>query len=139
MSPLVAMDVNRSCAYRKVMIRRRLTQRIFAVAAGYAFALHVLLMSLTPPVDLAGNDSSELAVICQTSSGAYDPAGQHQAPCGPDCLMAGCGMGGWTPPGSSTVANVAPAEIQILLPRPVETLGRATPRTPQVPRAPPHA
>jgi hypothetical protein len=121
------------------MIRRRLIQRIFALAAGYAFTLHVLLMSLTPPVALAGNDASARAVICQMSSGADHPVGQHQAPCGSDCLMAGCGMGGWTPPGSSIVANVAPAKIQILLPPPVETLGRATPRTPQVPRAPPHA
>jgi hypothetical protein len=121
------------------MIRRRLTQRIFALAAGYAFALHVLLMSLPPPVALVGNDSSALTVICQTSSGADHPAGQDRAPCGPDCLMAGCGMGGWTPPGSSIVANVAPAEIQILLPSPVVTFGCATPRTPQVPRAPPHA
>jgi hypothetical protein len=120
------------------MIRRRITQRIFALAGGYAFALHVLLMSLTPPVGLA-NNTSALAVICQTSSDADHPAGQHQAPCGPDCLMAGCGMGGGTPPGSSIVANLAPAEIQILSPQPLETLGRAAVRTPQVPRAPPHA
>ena len=121
------------------MIRRRLIQRIFAVAAGYTFALHVLLMSLTPPLGLAGYDSSALAVICQTSPDVDHPAGQHQAPCGPDCLMAGCGIGGSMPPGSSVVTNVPPATIQILLPQPVKTLGRATPRTPQVPRAPPHA
>jgi hypothetical protein len=118
-----------------------LPARVSSLVAAYVLALHALLsaIGLTTPLTTQLANAPALAVICSTS-GTDQPADHDQAPCTLHCLLtAGCGAGGGAPSGSGIVVSVAPAEIRISLPQGPRTPGRATTKSPQLPRAPPLA
>ena len=124
------------------MIRRGLPIRICALVAAYALVLHALLASIAPAAHLPSNALSTNAVICTGTPGAGQPAGQDQrdhATCVLHCLFAGCAMDGSTPVVSDIFAVFAPADSRVAMLQPAETLGRATTKNPQIPRAPPLA
>ena len=121
------------------MLTHSFSIRVFALLAAYALALQLLLLSMTPQATLAGNALAALGVVCTAEQGADLPAGQDHPPCAPDCLMASCGHGSTGPSSATTASHIASAEIRISLFAPIETLGRAITRTPQIPRAPPRA
>jgi hypothetical protein len=127
------------------MIRRGLPIRIFALIAAYALVLHTVLASTALSAHLPGHAPFTNAIICTSASAADQPAGQdredqgeHSA-CVLHCLFAGYAMDGWAPAVTAIVAVFAPAEIRLSLLRPIETLGRAITKNPQIPRAPPLA
>jgi hypothetical protein len=118
-----------------------LTARVFSLVAAYALALQALLGAITLPTQLPTQlaNAPALAVICSTP-GSDQPADHDQAPCTLHCLLtAGGGASGCAPPGSGVIASFAPAEIRISLPQAPRTPGRATTKSPQLPRAPPLA
>jgi len=114
-----------------------LSARFFSFLAAYAIVLQALFAGLMLPAQPGG--VSELAVICSTS-GSDQPANHDQAPCMLHCLLAaGCAAGDSAQPASNIAVLVAPAAIRISLPQIPQTLGRATAKNPQIPRAPPLA
>jgi hypothetical protein len=127
-----------------------LPARVVSLVAAYALALQALLSAMTPATplltalltaQLANAPAlavASLAVICSTS-GSDQPADHDQAPCTLHCLLASGGGAGVAPPGAAIVAFVAPTAIRIAMPQAPHTLGRATAKRPQLPRAPPLA
>ena len=124
------------------MTRRGLPIRICSLIAAYALVLHAVLASTAQAAHLPGHAPLANAVICTATSGADQPSDQDQgahAPCVLHCLFAAGAMDGWTPAVSAIAGIFAPAEIRLSLLQPIETLGRATTKYPQIPRAPPLA
>jgi hypothetical protein len=121
------------------MIARRLSVRIFALFAAYAFVLQALLTSIVLTTHATGSAPLAFAVICTSASDADQPIAPDKAPCVLHCLMAASGDGGLPPPVSAIAVIIVPSEIRISLLRPIETLGRVTTNHPQIPRAPPLA
>jgi hypothetical protein len=123
-----------------------LPARVVSLVAAYALALQALLSAMTPATPLLTAQLANapalavasLAVICSTP-GSDQPADHDQAPCTLHCLLASGGGAGVAPPGAAIVAFVAPTAIRIAMPQAPHTLGRATAKRPQLPRAPPLA
>lgn len=114
----------------------RLPARVSSLLAAYALALQALLTAMVLPAQLA--NAPALGVICGTP-GSNQPVDHDQAPCTLHCLLAaGNGMG-VAPAGPGIAAFVAPASNWTSLPQARQTLGRATAKSPQLPRAPPLA
>jgi len=116
-----------------------LAVRTISLIAAYALALHALILALTPPPVLAGPASMTSSVICTGTGNADQPAGHDQVPCNPDCAMAGCGTGGWVPPSVDVIGIVTPAQLPLSLQLPNQTIRCCSYKSPQAPRAPPHA
>lgn len=122
------------------MTRRGLTIRIYALIAAYALVLHTMLAGMALAEHLPGHAVMTDAVICTGTSTADQPADQDQgghADCVLHCLFAGGTMDAGTPAVSGIIAIFAPADIRVSTLQPVEILGRASAKSPQIPRAPP--
>ena len=116
-----------------------LAVRTISLIAAYALALQALILALTPSPVLAGPASMTFSVVCTSAGNADQPAGQDHAPCNFDCAMAGCGTAGWVPPSLDVIGIVTPAQLPLQLQRPIQINLRISYKSPQAPRAPPHA
>ena len=121
------------------MTTRRLSARIFALLAAYAFVLQGVLLSVTLTAHVTGHTPLTLAVICTATPDGDQPAGPDQPPCALHCLMAACSHSGVAPHAGAIAFTIIPSKNRISLLRPIETLGRAIAKNPQIPRAPPFA
>jgi hypothetical protein len=125
------------------MSPRRLSVRICAVLAAYALVLQALAANLTyaahPTVD---------AITCLSARDAQGPAAQDAAngqdqnhrhdACALHCLAV-AGVDGVAAPTTILFENLSLAEIRLLTLEPLGAPARAAFKTPQSPRAPPHA
>jgi hypothetical protein len=101
---------------------RRLLRKAITLAAVYAFALQSMLALTAMAAFAADGASLPPAVLCSgngADAGANVPAGNdHNCPCGPLCVMPGCGAHG-------ALALPAGEPLPRLFAKPMARLARA--------------